>query len=167
MVVVVDCFDICSLEVVLAWCDKVLSGFVRNKVPCIAKFDGMSERASSQVAIDEGRDSPDRLETKPEEKILWAITTIDRNDLLRLDTKVVHQPIADSVDAVEELLVGPRTILKDQKQVVAIRTFGMAFENMVKQRFAFHEAFSDEFDGIFGLWQRCSFQIMANQKLAI
>lgn len=107
MFIVVYCVDIRSFEIVLAWCNEVLSGFVREEIPCIAKLDTMCQRTGSQVAVDEGRNGPDRLETEPEEKILWAVTTIDSNYLLRLDAEVIHQPIADSLDVLEELLVGP------------------------------------------------------------
>jgi hypothetical protein len=80
------------------------------------------------VAVNEGNASSNSLQSKPEHQVFWAVCTIYCNQLSFSDPKVIHKPIADSLQVVEELLVGPCAALEHKELVVWHIPAGMFFD---------------------------------------
>jgi hypothetical protein len=67
----------------------------------------MYQRLIGKVGVDEGNASSYPLQGKPEHQVFGTISTVYSNQFACSDPKVVHEPVTDSLQVVEELLVRP------------------------------------------------------------
>jgi hypothetical protein len=91
----------------------------------------VDEWLSSQVAVDERRHSTNSVQPKPQHQIFRAIPAIECNDFIFLDIQIVHEPVANSLEAIIELPVGPLLVLEDQEDVVGVLASGVVFNYVV------------------------------------
>ena len=112
----------------------------------------MCEWPGGKITVDESRACSDCFEAKPEEKVLWRVSTVKSNDLLRLDVELFHQPVSDFMDIVEELFVGPRLALKHEEYIVGVRPLGVVFKHMVKQYLALDRPLGYESKCVLWFW---------------
>ena len=82
----------------------------------------------SEMAVDKRNASPDPFQGKPEHQVFRAVSTIDCNHFSFSDSEVIHEPVADSLQVVEKLLVRPRSALEHEKYVVWQVPVGMFFD---------------------------------------
>jgi hypothetical protein len=66
----------------------------------------------SKVAVNEGNASSNPFQGKPEHQIFGAISTIYCHQFAFSDPKTIHEPVADPLEVVEELLVRPCSALE-------------------------------------------------------
>lgn len=72
-----------------------------------AYLDRVHQSHARQVTVDEANARPDPLQREPQQQVLRAIRPIKRHHLIPLDTEIVHQPVADTLQVGEELPVSP------------------------------------------------------------
>jgi hypothetical protein len=108
----------------------------------------MHKPSTCQVPVDKAHDRANRVERKPKHEIFRTITPIDRHNFSNLDTQVIHEPIANPDDRVEELSIRPCLALKDQEGMVWSIAQGLLLPDMVCQDSLLHHTVSDEIDHI-------------------
>jgi hypothetical protein len=87
----------------------------------------MYQRLIRQVAVDKRNAGPDSVQRKPKHQVFGAVGSVNCNQLSFSDTQVIHEPVADSLQVVEELLVRPRSTLEHKKYVVWQISYSMFF----------------------------------------
>jgi hypothetical protein len=75
----------------------------------------MNQWLIGQVAVDEGDASSYSLQGKPEHQIFRTVSTIYCNQLSLSNPEVIHEPIANSLQIVEKLLVCPCPALEHKE----------------------------------------------------
>ena len=105
--------------------------FVADQKAGFAELDEVYQRLESQIAVYEGGNCSNCIQTKPEEKIFRAVSTVDSDDFVLVDAQVVREPISYSLEVCEELLVSPCSAFEDEEGGIGVLAGGLVFEDMV------------------------------------
>lgn len=103
----------------------------------------MYQRLIGQMAINERRYSPNTVDSKPEHEVFWAVGPGNSHDLSLLDAEVIHKPVSNPLEVIEELIVGPGPAFKHQKKMVRFIFFGPLLNIVIHQQSVLLGSLSD------------------------
>lgn len=105
--------------------------FVADQKAGFAELDAVYQRLESQIAVDEGGNCSNCIQAKPEEKVFRAVSTVDSNNFVLVNAQVVREPISNSLEVCEEVLVRPCSAFKDEEDSIRVLAGGLVFKDMV------------------------------------
>jgi hypothetical protein len=111
----------------------------------------MHQSCPCKIPIDEAWYRSNGIEPKPEHQILRTVSAIDSNHFIHSNTHVIHQPVPDACDAIEELSVCPCLPFEYEKRMVRLVAERLVFEDVVCQNAFTHSAAFHEAHDFFGL----------------
>jgi len=91
----------------------------------------MYQARPGQVPVNKARHCSNSIEGKPEHEILWAVPTIDGNYLIDTNTQIIHEPVANTYYAVEELSICPCFAFEDEERAIWLVAESVVFEDVV------------------------------------
>lgn len=103
-----------------------------------------------QIPIHETRNSPNRIQRKPQHQILRTIPPINRHHLPHLNPKLINQPIPNFRDAIEELAIRPRLAFEDEERVVGLFLKRVVLQDVVGEHALLEYARGEEVGVGFG-----------------
>ena len=80
------------------------------------------------MAVDEGNTRSYTVQCEPKHQVLRAVSSVDCHQLSLFDFQVFHKPVADPLQVVEKLLVGPLSAFEDKENVVWVVPACMRFD---------------------------------------
>ena len=109
----------------------------------------MYQARPGQVPVNKACHCSNSIEGKPEHQVLWAVPTIDGNYLVDTDTQIIHKPVPNTCDAVEELSICPCLAFEDEEWAVWLVAEGVVFEDVVGQNTLAHDTVGYEVHDFF------------------
>ena len=91
----------------------------------------MYQARPGQVPVNKARHCSNSIEGKPQHQVLWTVPTINGNYLVDTDTQIIHEPVPNSYDAVEELPVCPCLAFEDEEWAIWLVAESVVFEDVV------------------------------------
>lgn len=128
----------------------------------------MHKRVARQVAIDKSRTSTNTFKCKPQQHIAVAVAAIKSNDLIPLDSQIVHKPVADSLYFQVELLVSPLRSFELQEHMVRPVLLCPPFQDVIVEQLVLGLLLGDECERLCGsIVQVADFEIVAYVELCV
>lgn len=119
------------------------------------------------MTIDKRSPCSNPLECKPHKKILRTVRTVQSDHFIPLDSKIVHQPIANALQIRKELFVRPCPIFVIEKGTVGL-VDGMAFQAVVEQQLVVRLTVYDELLCLGrGIDQTAAFEIVSDVQFGV
>ena len=128
----------------------------------------MHKRIARQITINKSRASPDSLKSKPQQHIALAIAAVKGNDLIPLDSQIIHKPIANSLNLQVELLISLLRPFELQEHMIRSVLFCPPFQDVVVEQLVLGLLLGDECEGLCGsIVQVADFEIVADVELCV
>jgi hypothetical protein len=104
----------------------------------------MYKRITRQITVNKGRACANSLKSKPQQHVAITVAAIESNNLVPLDTQIVHKPVANSLNLQVELLVSPLRPFELQEHMIWSIFLCPPFQDVVVEQLVLGLPLGDE-----------------------